>query len=411
MKNVTRRLASVLAGLLGLLAGAIAQAVSLPQCITDSLDAANIIESAPCGVYGIVTSRQANATGNVLDVTVPYMAHLPMGAPKAVVMLFAGGNGNTGIQGNDSTGEVTNAGNNFLVRSAQLFAEHGYLAVTIDRPSDTISFTNDQFDQYRVSPSHAQDIIAVLKEVNFLYGTGHLDLFLAGTSRGAISVVAQNMLGIGSMLSSPVTSASGSGQSLWVGSTSTHPRLVPDFMTVPAHVLAHMNDGCVVSTPPNSQLLHDDFLAAGVGSALDVLNGGFEINLDPCQATTFHGFLGIENSAVQETTTRMNFLRIKKLRLHPRNIKPRARNGRFSTAAGVPIVINLATLTWDLNGDALSHSLAHQASSRGGTLAKKGPFVLYTPPVGGSNLADGFVYVVSDGKGGKNAGIASIRVH
>ena len=410
MNRRTSRLASLLVCLLGLLTGAIAQAVSLPQCITDSLGA-NIIGSAPCGIYGIVNSRQANATGNVLDVTVPYMVHLPMGAPKAVVMLFAGGNGNTGIQGNDSTGQVTNAGNNFLVRSAQLFAEHGYLAVTIDRPSDTISFTNDQFDQYRVSPSHAHDIVAVLKEVNFLYGTGHLDLFLAGTSRGAISIVAQNMLGIGSMLSSPVTSAGGSGQSLWVGSTSTNPRLVPDFMTVPAHVLAHMDDGCVVSTPANSQLLHNDFLAAGVGSALDILNGGYVINPDPCQATTFHGFLGIENAAVQEISARMDFLRRKKFRLHPHNIKPRAGNGRFSTAAGVPIVINLAALTWDLNGDALSHSLAHNASSRGGTLAKKGPFVIYTPPAGGSNLTDGFVYVVSDGKGGKNVGIVSIRVH
>jgi hypothetical protein len=375
----------------------------------DSLGA-DIIESAPCGIYGIVNSRQANGTGNALDVAVPYMVHLPMGAPKAVVMLFAGGNGNTGIEGNDSTGEVTSAGNNFLVRSAQLFAEHGYLSVTIDRPSDTIGFTNAQFDQYRVSPSHAHDIIAVLAEVNHLYGTAHLDLFFAGTSRGAISVVAQNMLGIGSMLSSPVTSPGGGGQNLWVGSTSTHPRLVPDFMTVPAHVLAHVNDACFVSTPANSQLLHNDLLTAGVGSALDVLNGGFEINPDPCQATTFHGFLGIENAAVQEITARMDFLRLKKRRLHPDNVKPRARNGRFVTAPGVPIVINLAALTSDSNGDFLSHSLPHVASSRGGALAKKGPFVIYTPPGGGSNLTDGFVYVVADGKGSKNAGIVSIRV-
>jgi hypothetical protein len=36
--------------------------------------------------------------------------------------------------------------------------------------------------------------------------------------------------------------------------------------------------------------------------------------------------------------------------------------------------------------------------------------VIYTPPAGGSNLTDGFVYVVSDGKGGKDIGVVSIHV-
>jgi hypothetical protein len=79
--------------------------MSLPECITNSLDANNIIQSAPCGFYGVVNSRQENGVGNTLDVTVQYMVHLPVGQPKAVVMLFAGGNGNTGIQGNDATGK------------------------------------------------------------------------------------------------------------------------------------------------------------------------------------------------------------------------------------------------------------------------------------------------------------------
>jgi hypothetical protein len=43
----------------------------------DSLGA-DIIESALCGIYGIVNSRQANAVGSTLDVTVKYMVHLPM---------------------------------------------------------------------------------------------------------------------------------------------------------------------------------------------------------------------------------------------------------------------------------------------------------------------------------------------
>src|SRR4030095_9433762 len=181
-----------------------ARSVSLPECVADSQDANNIIRSAPCGVYGKVNSRQTvGATGTVLDIAVDYMVHLPSGAPKAIVMLFSGSSGNAGIVGDDTTHVVTQAGNNFLVRSAQLFAEAGYMTVTIDRPDPGPS---DSYDQYRISPRHATDIVTVLLEVNELYQASHLDVFLAGTSRGALSVIGQNNLGIGSSLSSPVNS-------------------------------------------------------------------------------------------------------------------------------------------------------------------------------------------------------------
>ena len=105
-------------------------AVSLPECIANSQDAANIINSAPCGVHGILNTRQENGVGNVLDVSVQYMIHEPLGAPKSVVMLFSGGAGNTGIVA-DGVGGLAQTGNNFLVRSAQLFAEAGLLTITI----------------------------------------------------------------------------------------------------------------------------------------------------------------------------------------------------------------------------------------------------------------------------------------
>lgn len=384
-------------------------AVSLAECITNSQDANNIIRSAPCGIYGIVNTRQENAVGATLDVTVQYMVHVPVGEPKAVVMLFAGGNGDTGIQGNDATGEVTHAGNNFLVRSAQLFSEDGFLAVTIDRPSTTVGLSNADFDLYRVSPRHAHDIAAVLSEVNALFGTAQLDLFLAGTSRGAISVVAQNMLGIGSMLSSAVTSPS--GNNLWVGSTSTQPRLVPEFVDVPAQVLAHEGDGCFVSTPANSAILHSDLIDAGASSVFNQLNGGFIVDPDPCQAKTLHGFLGIENAAVDTITDRMNGILAVNDKLHPGNHKPRARNARFRTHGGVPILINLAALTSDPDGNFLFHSLPHNASSRGAKLLKFGPFVLYIPPASLSNVLDGFVYTAADGKGGKSIGIVAVKIN
>src|SRR5215475_2433375 len=57
----------------------------------------------------------------------------PSGEPKAAVILFAGGNG--GLQLTSSGGITTLAGN-FLVRSRQMFVDHGLLTVIIDAPSD-----------------------------------------------------------------------------------------------------------------------------------------------------------------------------------------------------------------------------------------------------------------------------------
>ena len=385
-----------------------ALAVSLAECITNSQDASNIIRSAPCGIYGIVNSRQSNnATGTTLDITVEYMVHLPLGTPKATVVLFAGGNGDTGIAGNDATGVVTNAGNNFLVRSAQLFADAGFLTVTIDRPQPIPS---DDYDQYRVSPRHANDIVAVLLEVNTLYDASQLDVFLAGTSRGALSVVAQNSLGIGSLLSSPVNSAN---DGLWVGSDSPHPRLVPSFVTVPVHVLAHSQDGCSVSTPANSKKLHNDFHAAGVEAFFNSVDGGFVVDADPCNATTFHGFLGIERTAVKKTSDRMEYFLKKQSKVAPGNSKPALianAPSLVSTATDTPVAIDLAGLALDANNDPLTYLLPHAASNRGGSLSLNGSTVEYTPPLGFTNRTDGFVFQIADGKGGKSNGVILIAV-
>jgi Bacterial Ig domain len=408
MKKATRPASLAIAIAVSALAVNWASAVSLPECITNSQDADNIIQSAPCGLYGVVNSRQTNnGTGTTLDITVEYMVHLPSGAPKAIVMLFTGSSGNAGIVGDDTTHVVSQSGSNFLVRSAQLFAEEGYLTVTIDRPEPVPS---DTYDQYRVSPRHANDIVAVLLEVNQLYQASQLDLFLAGTSRGALSVVAQNNLGVGSLLSSPVNSVN---SGLWVGLDSPNPRLVPSFAIVPVHVLAHAQDGCFVSTAANSKKLHDDFQAAGIQAFFSSVDGGFEIDMDPCEAKAFHGFLGIERTATKKITDRMDYFLKKKNQDFPGNIKPELIiNAPFSvsTATDTAVTVNLAGLALDANGDTLTYSLPHPTSNHGGALSLNGALVEYSPPAGFANRTDGFVFQVSDGKGGKTNGVILVAV-
>jgi hypothetical protein len=406
MKNATRVAAFSIVFIM--FAAKWALAVSLPECITNSQDGNNIIQSASCGLYGVVNSRQTSSgTGTTLDITVEYMVHLPSGAPKAIVMLFTGSSGNAGIVGDDTTHVVSQSGSNFLVRSAQLFAEEGYLTVTIDRPEPVPS---DTYDQYRVSPRHANDIVAVLLEVNELYQASQLDLFLAGTSRGALSVVAQNNLGVGSLLSSPVNSVN---TGLWVGADSPHPRLLPSFAVVPVHVLAHAQDDCSVSTAANSKKLHNDFQEAGVQAFFNSVDGGFEIDVDPCEAKAFHGFLGIERTAVKKITDRMDYFLKKKNHDFPGNSKPELMSNApltVATAADTAVTIDLAGLALDADGETLTYSLPHPTSNRGGTLSLNGALVEYTPPAGFTNRTDGFVFQVSDGKGGKTNGVILVAV-
>ena len=379
-------------------------ASSSPACLTDSRQSPlAIINSAPCGTYGILVARRDTISGAEADVTVQFMVHRPSGQPKALVVLFAGGNGNTGITGDPATGQVFSAGMNFLVRSAELFARNGYVALTVDRPSN--GPPNPAYNQYRVSAAHAHDIAAVVSRVN----ASNLDVFLAGTSRGTLSVVAQYMLGVGSMLSSPVTSDAGTALHIGVPGT---PNLQPGFVRVPVQVLYHGQDGCFVTTPSNALTLHTQFVLAGVDSRLEMLVGGFDLSgapgNDPCDAVTFHGFLGIENSAVRAITNRMDGILAQIKGLYPRNRRPRARSAAVTTGVSSSVTVDLSRLVTDPDRDPLTFSLPYATSTRGATITLAGSIATYQPSQAG--ITDGFVYVVSDGKKGTNAAVVRVQV-
>jgi len=109
----------------------------------------------------------------------------------------------------------------------------------------------------------------------------------------------------------------------------------------------------------------------------------------------------------------MDYFLKKKNQDFPGNIKPELTvNAPFSvsTAADTAVTIDLAGLALDADGDTLSYSLPHPTSNRGGTLSLNGSSVQYTPPAGFSNRTDGFVFQVSDGKGGKTNGIILVAV-
>lgn len=412
MRITSVRLAAVIGAVLLLqLLGPPVQAVSLPECTTDSTPTGpTFISSAPCGTYGAaVPTRQQSAAGTALDVTVDYMVHTPAGNPKAMVILFMGAQGQAGIE--MQNGQLVVASRNFLLRSAQLFADLGYLVVGIDAPDPPPVGPSPTYDLYRISARHAEDIVTVMNTVN----AANLPVFLAGTSRGTLSVVAQDLLGIGSMLSSPVTAPSGAA--LYLGKPG-YPTLAPQSVGVPVHVMAHRQDGCFVTPSSGAELLHDLFKSAGVDSRLDRLQGGFDLTgqevdgvlIDACDNVTYHGYLGMENAAIREIAKRMDQI-LSQLNRFPGNHRPSAATGSANISPGGTLQFDLSGLATDPDGDSLEFFLPHNTSSRAGgdNLSLVGSMVTYVPPAG-SNFTDGFVYGIRDGRGGVAVGIVRVFV-
>jgi len=392
--------------------GGVAEAVSLAVCTADSQMGA-IIQSAPCGIYGVVQTR-TEAGGPIF---VRFMTHAPAGAPKGIVFLLPGGIGGAGISGTPGQPPVS-ANNNFLVRTAQVQAENGFMAITTGRPL----FNDDPmtpegveliFD-YRLTSRHAVDIVGVLNTViaSNPAAFGNLRVFLAGTSASTIGAMAQAQLVNGVSLSSLVST--GPPISFYIGNPN-FPQLVPANMPVPVHVMSHKDDSCAPTLPENAKVIYQQFRAAGVHVEYDELNGGFTmagmvIPPDPmpiheCQALTFHGFLGIENKAVKEMTKLFEDVLGDLARRYRGNRKPViVTPGVLSAAVGVLV---LSPLVSDPDGDPVTFTLPYATSHRGATLVLNGSTVTYLAG-GGSALPDAFVYIASDGRGGVTPAVVTV---
>ena len=240
----------------------------------------------------------------------------------------------------------------------------------------------------------------MLREVN----TDGLDVFLAGTSRGAFSVVASNLIATGIALSSAVTRPGVPG-SMFVGD-ERHANLLPGFVKRPTQVLRNLNDACIISRPDDSAALFTALQAAGVPAVLSTLTSTLARDLDPCDAQTPHGYFAIEPAAILTSTAEFDA----QMAALAGNRRPAAAFAEIPVASGASVAIDLTALTGDADDDALSYSLSHVGSSLGGSVILDGATVTYTPPAGAANATDRFVYVVTDGRGGVSAAVITFRV-
>lgn len=225
----------------------------------------------------------------------------------ASVILFAGGNGVLALNRvpPPAVGPYAFVAGNFLVRSREKFAGHGFMVAVIDVPSDQKGGMSPAF---RVSKEHAIDIGAV---ADYLKGESNVPVWLVGTSAGswsaAAGAIAAGRGGIatrsidGLVLTSTVTR---------VPRGSAIARAFPEFardypdsamalseIRVPTLMMWNSDDACKYTPALDARALARRLTqAAKVEIAL--LSGGDPPRSDPCEAYAAHGYYGIETEAV-----------------------------------------------------------------------------------------------------------------
>ncbi len=203
---------------------------------------------------------------------------------KGTVLLFPGGGGGFGpVEGGKPQGR------NFLVRSATLFVEAGYNVAILGRPSDSTDL--DYAD--RISEPHLRDVQQV---IDFVNQQSALPLWLVGTSRGTVSAAAtaiRQPRGIaGLVLASSIVNPNK------VGSL---PQQNLAAIELPVLLLHHRKDACPQCRPADvPNILRG--LQNAASEKLVMVDGGSNPQGEACEATHWHGFVGMEAQAVRIIT-------------------------------------------------------------------------------------------------------------
>jgi dienelactone hydrolase len=222
-------------------------------------------------------------------VTQPFILIKPE-KPVASVILFAGGHGALGLK---NASAMTWGAGNFLVRTRDTFAAHNLMVAVVDAPSDQKGGMNAIF---RMGRAHADDIGAVAA---YLKAQAPVPVWLVGTSMGTFSaaggaIAAKGIDGV--VLTSTITRAKPD----WKIARS-HPDGVASMplqqVAVPALILSHRKDGCDITPASDAPKLRSRLTKAGKVDVV-ILDGGAPPISAPCEAKSQHGFLGIEDKAV-----------------------------------------------------------------------------------------------------------------
>lgn len=232
---------------------------------------------------------QPAAAGQVERVEVRPGVELPFFAvwradAVATVVLYSGGAGGMGrlAPGADWPGS-----NNFLVRTAPLFARHSFNVVIVGRASDT----RDLDLATRTGATHLADNQAVLRAIR---RHSAAPIWVVGTSRGTVSAAELAIHDPEHLVSGLVETSS----ILAPGAIGALPSLDLARIQVPTLLVHHEHDACRLCPPGQVDAALGGLVNAPIKARRLVSGGEDRAQGNPCQALHNHGFHGIEPQVV-----------------------------------------------------------------------------------------------------------------
>ncbi|WP_454631508.1 alpha/beta hydrolase [Bradyrhizobium cenepequi] len=201
--------------------------------------------------------------------------------PLAAIVMLPGGAGNIDIESN---GDIRH-GDNFVVRSRELWVQRGYAVVI----PDTIADANLRGD--RSTPEYGRIVVELAE---FARSQAGVPVFLLGTSQGSIAAVngaAHAPPGgvSGLILTESVSRIGKSGETVFSAE--------PENVRVPVLIVANRSDRCDVAPPDDARRI-----AAAMSHSSDVkvqfVSGGIARSRRACGSLSPHGYYGIETHVV-----------------------------------------------------------------------------------------------------------------
>ena len=206
----------------------------------------------------------------------------------ATVVLFSGGGGGYGLIGSDGWP----GSGNFLIRTGRHWATHPFNIVMVGRPSDGIDLA---LGGVRTGEKHAADNVALFKSIK---SKSPLPIWLVGTSMGTISVTAAAIQDSEDLVSGLVLTSSITGYKI----DGAVPKQHLDRIRVPTLVVHHENDGCKFCQAYEAKNIASQLKHAPIKKTL-IVSGGSGATGNPCEAFHHHGYIGMENEAVDLIAT------------------------------------------------------------------------------------------------------------
>lgn len=157
----------------------------------------------------------------------------------------------------------------------------------VGRPTDGIDLS---LGNIRTGDQHAADNVAIFKDIKL---KSHLPIWVVGTSMGTISAAAAAIRDSENLISGVVLTSSIVSYKV----PGAVPKQNLEKIRVPTLILHHEDDACWACQPYEARNISSALANAPIKKTIFV-TGGFGATGNPCEPMHHHGFVGMQDEAV-----------------------------------------------------------------------------------------------------------------